>query len=555
MKLEQWKKLAIDNAWIKQEMEALTEAQLNEAFSSDLAFGTAGMRGILGIGPNRMNIYTVGRAAEGFAQYINETFDGVAEKKIAIAYDNRHMSKEFADVTAKIMSRYGILSYVFDGPRPTPELSFTVRNLDCVGGVVITASHNPREYNGFKVYDETGCQLVDHKIERVIKKINAIEDETRLDLQSCDRSLIHQIGAMQDELYINKVRDIQLRNDEKKIKIIFSSQHGTSFPYLYDLLTQEGYDVTYVKEQSSYDPDFSNTKSANPEEKISYELAIEYAKEHDADLILSCDPDADRMGIVVKHNGKYEYLTGNQGGSVLQEYIYTTMIEKGTMTDSKVMFNTVVTSDLGDKIAEKYGVKVEKTLTGFKYIGEKIEKHNLKGDLEFVFGYEESYGYLLADFVRDKDALQASLMIAEACNYYHQKGMTLVDVLESLYKEHGSYLETQDSFEFKGVEGKAKIERILAYFRTEASHEIAGEKIKYFDDFLVSRRSNGEVLDFPKSNVLKFYFENGSWLAIRPSGTEPKVKFYYCLVEPTIEEAEKSYQKLSKFIQEHVNVI
>ena len=555
MKLKQWEDLALKDKHIKTKLEALSEQELKDSFSTDLAFGTAGMRGLLGVGPNRMNSYTVGRAAEGFAQYLAERFKTVDEPAIAIAYDNRHMSKEFADVTAKIMSRYNIASYVFDGPRPTPQLSYTVRELNCIGGVVITASHNPKEYNGFKVYDETGCQLVDHKIAKVIEKISKIEDETQIELNECKEELIHEIGVNQDQKYLNKVRHIQLRNETKDIKIVFSSQHGTSFPYLYDLLKEEGYNVIYVKEQSDYDPNFSNTLSANPEEKESYELALQYAKRHDADIILSCDPDADRMGIVVKHNGEYVYLTGNQGGSVLQEYIYTTMAEKNLLNDRKVMFNTVVTSDLGDKIAEKYGVKVEKTLTGFKYIGEKIEMHNQKQDLEFIFGYEESYGYLIEDFVRDKDALQASLMVAEAANYYKGKGKTLVDILNELYAEHGTYYETQDSFEFKGVSGKEKITRILSFFRDELGSTLVDNKIDYYDDFLLSKRSNGEKLTLPQSNVLKYYLEDGSWVAIRPSGTEPKVKFYYCMVADTVEKAKLKYQNISDFVHEKVKEI
>lgn len=555
MKLKRWEKLAEKDELVSDQLKKISDVDLSDSFAADLAFGTAGMRGLLGIGPNRMNMYTVGRAAEGFAQYLKEAFAQVDNKSIAIAYDNRHMSREFALVTAKIMSRYGIKSYVFDNPRPTPELSFTVRNLNCIGGVVITASHNPKEYNGFKVYDETGCQLVDHKIIKVIEKIENIVDETEIDLNTHERSLIETIGDLEDQQYLDKVRSIQLRNEAKRIKVVFTSQHGTSFPYLYDLLKEEGYDVVYVKEQSVYDPDFSNTKSANPEEKISYELAIEYAKEYDADIILSCDPDADRMGIVVKHAEDYVYLTGNQGGAILQEYIYSTMKEQGTLTNNKVMFNTVVTSDLGDKIAEHYGVKVEKTLTGFKYIGEKIEKHNQAGDLEFVFGYEESYGYLIRDFVRDKDALQACLMVAEAANYYKENNETLVDVLNRLYDNYGAYYETQDSFAFKGMAGKDKIDRIMNYFRNEVDGNIAGKSIIYYDDFLTSRRSTGEKLDFPQSNVLKYYFEDGSWIAIRPSGTEPKVKFYYCIVDETQAAAEIQYKTMSKYVSEHINNI
>ncbi len=549
MNIERWTALAEKDEYVASELARMSEEEKKEAFAGKLSFGTGGMRGILGIGPNRMNLYTVGRASEGFAQYLAETFKDIKDKKIAIAYDNRHFSKEFAQVTANIMSRYGIAAYVFDNPRPTPELSFTVRDLDCIGGVVITASHNPREYNGFKVYDETGCQLVDHKIKPVIENIAKIEDETLIDIHSKDDALIHALSREQDKRYLDKVKTIQVQKElEKNIKIVFSSQHGTSYPYLYDLLKDEGYDITYVEEQSSYDPDFSNTESANPEEKESFNLALDYAEREDADLVLSCDPDADRMGIVVKHEGAYHFLTGNQGGAVLQEYLYSTLQKQGQLEGNEIMFNTVVTSDLGDRIAEKYGIEVKKTLTGFKYIGEQIEKHNLETEKCFIFGYEESYGYLIADFVRDKDAIQASLLAAEACNYYASQGKTFVDVLNDLYQEHGTYFETQDSFLFEGIEGKDKIARIMDYFRENVQDSFLEENIVLTEDFLNSKKSTGEKIDLPKSNVLKYHFEDGSWMAIRPSGTEPKIKFYYCLVGDNASVCETNYQELSQEI-------
>lgn len=544
MTIKKWSALQEKYDWVKSGFDNLSESDQQDAFYKSLEFGTAGMRGLLGVGPNRMNELTVAKANVGFGKYLVETFPN-QPLKVAIAYDNRHKSREFSEVSARILSRYGIESYIFETLRPTPELSFAVRELGCIGGIVVTASHNPKEYNGYKVYDETGCQLVDDKIARVIALINEVEDETEIDLETFDSTKIHAIDDTFDNIYLDAIKTIQLRRDEpKNIKIVFTSQHGTSYPMVPTLLSSLGYDVTVVEEQSSFDPDFSNTKTPNPEDRDSYELAIEYGKRLDADLILSCDPDADRMGIVVKHNGEYQYLTGNQGGSILQEYIYSSKVELDTMPTDPIMFNTVVTSDLGEKIAAKYGVTVEKTLTGFKYIGNKIQQHNEAEDYTFVFGYEESYGYLIADFVRDKDAIQACLMVAEAANYYLNKNKTLVDVLDALYEEHGAHIESQVAITRAGATGLEEIQEILNTFRTGAFNSFANIGVKYFDDFQTSMRSNGEQLDFPKSNVLKFYLEDGSWIAIRPSGTEPKCKFYYCIVDETIEKAQAKFELL-----------
>lgn len=554
MAYKNWELKANQYNWIKEGLSKLTEESKHDSFYKDLEFGTAGMRGLLGVGPNRMNLFTVARASLGFGEYLKETFKH-EDLKVAIAFDNRHQSKEFADVAALMLSNFDIKSFVFNSPRPTPELSFAVRELNCIGGIVVTASHNPKEYNGYKVYDETGCQLVDDKIEKVIKNIEAIEDATTIDLKKGDKNLIVEISKEIDDLYLDRVRNIQLRPElEKKIKIVFSSQHGASYPYVYDLLVEEGYEVILVEEQSSYDPDFSNTLTPNPEDHKSYDLALEYAKKHKAELVLSVDPDGDRMGIVVKHQGEYVYLTGNQGGAILQEYMYSTMKEKDLFPENPLMLNTVVTSDLGDKIAENYNVDVEKTLTGFKYIGEKIEEHNLKKDKQFVFGYEESYGYLLADFVRDKDAVQACLMSAEAANYYAMKNKTLVDVLDDLSIQYGSYYETQDAYSFEGAEGFQTIQNILRNFREHEIKKIGNLEVDYFDDFLIGKRSDGSSTNLPKANVLKYYLEDGSWLAVRPSGTEPKCKFYYCVVGKNQEASKKKYNAIKDDIIKIMNL-
>ena len=553
MSYENWEMKAEKYTWVKEGLANLTEESKHDSFYKDLEFGTAGMRGPLGVGPNRMNLFTVARASLGFGEYLKDTFAG-QELKVAIAYDNRHQSPEFANIAALMLSNYGIESFVFDSPRPTPELSFAVRELNCIGGIVVTASHNPKEYNGYKVYDETGCQLVDDKIEKVIANIESIKDETSIDLEKGDKELITEISKEVDDVYIDRVASIQLRPEvEKKIKIVYSSQHGASYPYLYDLLVDQGYDVILVEEQSSYDPDFINTLTPNPEDHKSYDLAIEYAKKHDADLVLSVDPDGDRMGIVVKHKNDYVFLTGNQGGAVLQEYIYSTMAEKDLFPENPLMLNTVVTSDLGDKIAKNYNVDVEKTLTGFKYIGEKIENHNIKGDKQFVFGYEESYGYLIKDFVRDKDAVQACLMSAEAANYYAQDGKTLVDVLDDLYEKYGTYFETQDAYSFEGSEGFELMQKILSNFRENEIDSLGNQKVDSFDDFLSRKSSDGTLIDLPEANVLKYYLEDGSWIAVRPSGTEPKVKFYYCVVGDNMESSQKKYEAMKNDVVEIMN--
>lgn len=553
MTYNNWKQKAKDYKWIEEGLANLTEESKHDSFYKELEFGTAGMRGLLGVGPNRMNLFTVARASLGFGEYLAETFEG-KDLKIAIAYDNRHQSKEFANIAALMLSNFGIESFVFDSPRPTPELSFAVRELNCIGGIVVTASHNPKEYNGYKVYDETGCQLVDDKIKKVIENIESIKDATSIDLEKGDAELITIISKEVDDVYIDRVAAIQLRPElEKKIKIIFSSQHGASYPYIYDLLKDQGYDVILVEEQSSYDPDFSNTLTPNPEDHKSYDLALEYARKYDADLILSVDPDGDRMGIVVKHKDDYVFLTGNQGGAILQEYIYSTMQEKNSFPENPLMLNTVVTSDLGDKIAKNYNVDVEKTLTGFKYIGEKIENHNIKGDKQFVFGYEESYGYLIKDFVRDKDAVQACLMSAEAANYYALENETLIDVLNTLYEKYGTYYETQDAYTFEGSEGFESIQKILRNFRENDIETIGNEKVEYFDDFLKGSRSDGTSIDLPKANVLKYYLEDGSWLAVRPSGTEPKCKFYYCVVGDDFESCQNKYKAMQDDVSKIMN--
>ncbi len=538
----------------KEVLEHMTEKEKNDAFYTTIEFGTAGMRGLLGPGTNRINLHTIRKANEGFAAYIEAQGEEAKQRGVAIGYDNRHMSPEFAMDSARVLAKHGIRSYVFESLRPTPELSFAVRYFHCFGGIMVTASHNPKEYNGYKLYDEKGCQLVPALAQQVIDRVNAVKDELAItaDVSAEEEKLITVIGKEVDEEYYKNVLSIQLNPDVDKdlIKIIFTPEHGTANIPVKEVYTRAGYHFVAVEEQCTPDPDFSNTPTPNPEEAGSYELALEYAKREDADIILVCDPDADRMGVGVKHEGEYKLLTGNQSGSVLIEYILSQLSEKGQMPPHPVMFNTVVTSDLGEKIANKYGVECEKTLTGFKFIGEKVAKYEVSGEKNYVFGYEESYGSLIKPFVRDKDAPQACLMLAEAACYYKAQGKTLVDVLYALYEELGYYEESQTSLKLEGQEGAMRIKQILSDLRASDVTEIAGEAVVRFEDYkeciIKEKDAVRELTGFTKSDVLKYYLADGSWIAIRPSGTEPKCKFYYCVKGTSLADAHEktlAYQK------------
>lgn len=540
----------------KDELNNMDAQEKNDAFYTLIEFGTAGMRGLLGPGTNRINIHTIRKATQGYANYIKKAGEAACKAGIAIGYDNRHMSKEFAFDCADLLAKNNIASYVFESLRPTPELSFAVRHLHCFGGIMITASHNPKEYNGYKLYDDKGCQLVPALAGQVIDEVNAIEDELAIDANCTEeqKKLVTVIGKEVDEEYYKNVLSIQLNPDVKKdIKIVFSPEHGTANIPVQEVYKCAGYTCIPVVEQCTPDPDFSNTPTPNPEQPGAYELALKYARENDADVILVCDPDADRMGVGVKHNGDYVVLTGNQSGSVEIEYICSQLKEKGLMPENPVMFNTVVTSDLGEKVAADYGVETEKTLTGFKFIGEKVAKYEVTHEKNYVFGYEESYGSLIKPFVRDKDAPQACLMLAEAASFYKQQGKDLVDVLDSLYERHGTYEESQVALTLSGEAGANRIKEILADLRKDAPTEINGSKVVRSEDYKECTIKEGdtvtELTGFTKSDVLKYYLEDGSWIAVRPSGTEPKCKFYYCIKGNSKEDAHEktvAYQQAMK---------
>lgn len=557
-RIAHWKSFPHLDSTLRSELENYSAAQLQDAFYTDLEFGTAGMRGLLGAGPNRMNIYTIRKANVAFAKYLLQYPDATS-KGVAIAYDNRLMSKEFSIESARVLALFNIPSYVFTSLRPTPELSFAVRYLKCIGGIVVTASHNPKEYNGYKVYDEAGCQLIPELIDQVIAETAKIKDELAIDvnLSPAQEKLIHWIDFDVDKPYEKRVLGIQNRpeQDKSSTKIVFTPQHGTAYHSVMNVLAKAGYHVIPVQAQCTPDPLFSNTKTPNPEEKAAYDMAIEVMKANSADAALSTDPDADRVGVVVVHKGEYRLLTGNQTGSILLDYVFSTKLEKGTMPKHPVIFNTVVTSDLGEKVADSYHVETEKTLTGFKFIGEKIAKYEVDHLKDFVFGYEESYGYLVEPFVRDKDAIQSCLLLAEAITYYKNQGKTLVDVLESLYAKFGWYIEDQVSLSLKGEEGSKRIKEIMEHFQQTPIDAFAGIKVVAKEDYRKSERVDRGVvskLDFPASDVIKYFLEDGSWIAVRPSGTEPKCKFYFCVVDQSKEASLSKFELLKMAIAKEI---
>ena len=524
------------------------ESEIRERFAKDLEFGTGGLRGIIGVGTNRINRYIIRKTTQGYAQYMKKVGgEEACRRGVVIAHDNRRFSVEFAKETAGVLAANGIQAFLFESLRPTPELSFSVREMGAFGGVMITASHNPPEYNGYKLYDERGCQLVPHVNDLVVAEIATVVDPLAVRSLSIEEAgdLIQTVGKDLDEAYYKRVMGISIRPEVKKdtVKIVYSPQHGTGNVPVREVLARFGYHVIPVEEQCTPDTEFSKTLNPNPEVADAYVLALEYAKREDADIIITTDPDCDRLGVAVKHDGEYVRMTGNQSAALLLEYVLAGRAEKGTLPQNGVMFNTVVTSDLGDRVCEEYGVSVEKTLTGFKFIGDKIYRHELAGDKTFVFGYEESYGCLVADFVRDKDAVQASLMLCEAAAYYHEQGKTLMDALYDLYRKHGFFLDALDNFVFKGLDGAEKIQSLVNGLRAAPPAKAGDSRVVKIEDY---RSREMAEAGFPSSNVLRFVLDDGSWCAVRPSGTEPKCKFYFCVVGKDKDEAEAKLEMMRK---------
>ncbi|MGG0031185.1 phospho-sugar mutase [Priestia megaterium] len=553
---------------LKTQMSEMTESEREDAFYRQLEFGTGGMRGELGAGPNRMNIYTVRKVTAGLAAYIEENGTEAKEQGVVVAYDSRHGSAEFALEAAKTLGAYGIKSYVFEELRPTPELSFAVRYLRTYAGIMITASHNPAGYNGYKVYGKDGAQLPPTAADVIVTHMNNIENELLLEVKDehelLSQNLVSYIGENLDQVYLDYVKGLQLNSNASNtnLHIVYTPLHGTRQTLIPQALQNAGLQyITIVDDQKNPDPNFPTLSSPNPEEAQAFQLAIQYGKETDADLLLATDPDADRLGVAVKNNsGKYVLLTGNQTGALLLHYMLLQKQEKGILADNSVMLKTVVTSELGRAIAENYGVETVDTLTGFKYIAEKIEEYKRKGTKTFQFGYEESYGYLIGDFVRDKDAVQAAVMIVEATAYYKQQGMTLYDGLTQLYETYGYYKESLTSFTLKGKDGAEQISRIVNRFREHPLTEIAGAAVEKIEDYQSGKRTNlltvqQERMDLPSSNVLKFWLQDGSWFAIRPSGTEPKVKFYFGVKKGTYQESEERLKEMKTIVMNTVKEI
>ncbi len=518
------------------ELKSLDAKEIEERFYKTLEFGTGGMRGIMGAGPNRMNRYMIAKATKGLADYLAGKFSG--EKSVAVAYDSRNNSASFARAAARVLAANGIKVYIFETLMPTPVLSFAVKYLGCSAGIVVTASHNPREYNGYKVYDETGCQLVPRDADKLIAYVNAVTDIGGIAFADENDPLINTIGGDVLDAFLAEVKKLSLYSGKSDLKIVYTPLHGTGRIPVTRIL--EGRDVSVVKEQEMPDGNFSTVRSPNPEEKDALNLAIEQAERENADIVIGTDPDCDRIGIAVKHGGKFVLLTGNQTGSLLLDFVLK-FKEKGA---NPAVVTTIVTGSLGSEIAKKHGCEVFLTLTGFKYIGEKINQWEKSGEHSYVFGYEESYGYLPGTHARDKDGVSAAMLVAEMASYHKNEGRTLVDALEALYAEYGYYCDALETVVLKGKEGSEKIKASMTAMRKAGTSCLDGcaEVVDY---------SEG-VGDLPKENVLRFIFADGSWAAARPSGTEPKLKLYFSVKGSNRAEAAQRQENMKKSLLEFV---
>lgn len=533
------------NLWLtfdedtRAELEAITyEKEIEDRFYKDLAFGTGGLRGIMGAGSNRMNKYTVGKATYGLANYLKSRNDG--EISVALAYDSRNNSAYFAKTAAGIFASCGFKVYLYSTLVPVPVLSFTTAYLGCTAGVMITASHNPKEYNGYKVYDSKGCQLCTEDAKNAIEYINAVEDFSTIPF-SDSYSGINMIGDDVLCEYYKRIKEQSVYTEKSDLKIVYTPLHGTGNIPVRKML--EGMDVTVVKEQELPDGNFSTVRSPNPEEKDALNIAIEKAKSIGADLVLGTDPDCDRVGIAVKNGDDYVLFTGNQTGALLVKFVLT--MHKQQLNSKSTLVKTIVTSELGANIGRSFGLQIEETLTGFKYIGDKINKYESTGEQEFVIGYEESYGYLVGTHARDKDAVVSSMLICQMAAWYKNQGKTLVDGLNEIYDEYGYYLDYLDSFVLKGKDGAEKIQSLMADFRTKGTALLPN--IKEIIDF------RDGIRDLPKENVLKYIFDDGSWMAVRPSGTEPKIKVYYSIVDENRQNAGVRLENIRNTISSIIN--
>ncbi|WP_407370724.1 phospho-sugar mutase [Carnobacterium sp.] len=555
---------------LKEELKSLKDDSdtLEDAFYAPLEFGTAGMRGIIGAGVNRMNAYTVRQATEGLARFMDSLGKETQKRGVAIAYDSRHKSPEFAMEAARTLGAHGIPAFVFESLRPTPELSFAVRHLNAFAGIMITASHNPAEYNGYKVYGEDGGQMPPKEANALTDYVRSVENILEIDVLSQEdlesQGLLTIIGEEVDSEYLKNVKKVTVNPElvkemSKEMKLVYTPLHGTGKMLGERALKNAGFESIYlVPEQAEADPDFSTVKSPNPEEPGAFEYAIKLGKEIDADVLVATDPDADRLGIAVKTaEGHYEVLTGNQIASLMLHYLLTAQNEAGTLPANGVALKSIVSSELPTHIAERFNVEMVDVLTGFKFIAEKIKQYETDGSQTFLFGFEESYGYLVSPFVRDKDAIQALVLIAEVAAYYKQKGDTLYDGLAQIFHDYGHFKEKTISISMQGITGAEKIKALMVKFREGSPKEFAGIEVESVEDFSIAKRTlhDGtiEEIDMPTADVLKYKLVDNSWIAIRPSGTEPKIKFYIGACDDSGVEIENKVIRLEESINSIVN--
>ena len=550
---QKWLDFADLPDYLRQDLENMDEKTKEDAFYTNLEFGTAGMRGLIGAGTNRINIYVVRQATEGLARLIESKGGNEKERGVAIAYDSRHFSPEFAFESAAVLAKHDIKSYVFESLRPTPELSFAVRHLNCFAGIMITASHNPAPFNGYKVYGEDGGQMPPHDADALTTYIRAIENPFAVEVADVEADkasgLIEVIGEAVDVEYLKEVKDVNINpalieEFGKDMKIVYTPLHGTGEMLARRALAQAGFDsVQVVEAQATPDPDFSTVKSPNPESQAAFALAEELGRQVGADVLVATDPDADRVGVeVLQKDGSYLNLSGNQIGAIMAKYILEAHKNAGTLPENAALCKSIVSTDLVTKIAESYGATMFNVLTGFKFIAEKIQEFEEKHNHTYMMGFEESFGYLIKPFVRDKDAIQAVLVVAELAAYYRSRGLTLADGIEEIYKEYGYYAEKTISVTLSGVDGAEQIKAIMAKFRNNAPKEWNATAITVVDDFKAqtATAADGTVttLTTPPSDVLKYTLADGSWIAVRPSGTEPKIKFYIAVVGESNEDSQ-----------------
>ncbi|MFL0492156.1 MULTISPECIES: phospho-sugar mutase [Bacillus] len=552
-----WLSYAELDVELKEQLENMKqdEKKIEDSFYKNLEFGTGGMRGELGAGTNRLNVYTVRKATQGLAKFIGKLGEEAKKRGVVVAYDSRHKSPEFAMEVAATLGAHGITTYVFESLRPTPVLSFAVRHLHTVSGIVLTASHNPPEYNGYKVYGEDGGQLPPKEADELISYVDAVEDELTVEVADVEQlkadGLLHIIGQEVDDAYAVELNNVIINKEMvqkvgKDLKIVFTPLHGTSNISVRRGLEEVGFtDVTVVKEQELPDPNFSTVKSPNPEEHAAFEYAIRDGEKIGADVLIATDPDADRLGVAVRnHDGEFQVLTGNQTGALMLDYLLSQKKENGTLPENGVVLKTIVTSEIGRTIAKAYGLDTVDTLTGFKFIGEKIKQYEESGQYEFQFGYEESYGYLIRPFCRDKDAVQSVLFACEVAAYYKAQGKTLYDGLLEVFEKYGFFREDLVSLTLKGKDGAEQIQEMMATFRENPPKEVAGLTVVAVEDYkasIVTSLQDGhkEEIHLPKSNVLKYQLEDGSWFCLRPSGTEPKIKFYFGVQDNSLQNSEQ----------------